>query len=54
MSTSLLYRAFGVRGYEYRAARYIEGQAVFEIRPSPGSLRCPVCRSPRVMRRPTA
>ncbi len=49
MSTSLLYRAFGIRGYEYRAARYIDGQVVFELRPSPGSLRCPVCRSLRVM-----
>ena len=31
MSTSLLYHAFGVRGYRYRKTDYIEGSVVFTI-----------------------
>jgi hypothetical protein len=31
MSTSLLYHAFGIRGYDYRASRYDLGEIFFKI-----------------------
>jgi len=43
MSTSLLYQAFGVRGYEYCATRYTCGQVVFEMRPQEDQVRCSRC-----------
>jgi len=43
MSGSLLYHAFGVRGYCYRATRYEEGEVVIRIEPPRESLRCPAC-----------
>ncbi|MFH1844122.1 MAG: ISL3 family transposase [bacterium] len=49
MSTSLLYQAFGVKGYEYKATRYWYGQVVFEIVRPRDQLRCPVCGSDRVI-----
>lgn len=51
MSTSLLYHGFGIRGYEYLSAHYVEGQVVFAVRRSPNHLRCPVCGSQDVVRR---
>jgi transposase len=43
MSTSLLYQAFGVKGYEYKATRYWLGAVVFEMVCDPDRLRCSVC-----------
>jgi transposase len=48
MSTSLLYQAFGVRGYDYRSTDYIEGQVLFTIEQPRDRLRCPTCGSPVV------
>jgi hypothetical protein len=31
MSTSLLYHAFGVRGYTYRKTEYVDGSVIFTI-----------------------
>jgi transposase len=45
MSTSLLYHAFGVRGYEYVRTEYQGGQTIFTIRQEDKTLRCPVCGS---------
>jgi transposase len=45
MSTSLLYQAFGVRGYEYRRTDYLEGQVLFAIEQPRDKLRCPSCGS---------
>jgi transposase len=45
MSTSLLYHAFGVRGYEYVRTDYQGGQTTFTIRPRDKPLRCPACGS---------
>jgi transposase len=45
MSTSLLYQAFGVRGYEYRRTDFIEGQVLFTIEQPRDKLRCPTCGS---------
>jgi transposase len=45
MSTSLLYHAFGVRGYEYVRTEYQGGQTTFTIRQEDKTLRCPACGS---------
>jgi transposase len=51
MSTSLLYHAFGVRGYRYTKTEYIEGGVVFTIEQARNSYRCPVCGSGKVIGR---
>jgi transposase len=43
MSTSLLYHAFGVRGYRYCGTMYVEGDVFVRIEPPRESLRCPNC-----------
>jgi transposase len=43
MSTSLLYHAFGIRGYDYVSTAYEEGRVIFTIRQRPHSYRCSVC-----------
>jgi transposase len=48
MSTSLLYQAFGVRGYQYRRTDFLEGQVLFTIEQPRGKLRCPTCGSAAV------
>jgi transposase len=48
MSTSLLYHAFGLRGYDYVKTEYREGSVVFTIRRRPHTCRCPLCGSRRV------
>ena len=45
MSTSLLYHAFGVRGYEYVGTEHQGGQTTFTIRQEGKALRCPACGS---------
>jgi transposase len=53
MSTSLLYHGFGVKGYDYVHTKYQGGAVTFTIQPKPFSLRCPECRSHKVIRRGT-
>jgi transposase len=48
MSTSLLYHAFGIRGYQYIRTDYRLGQTHFTIHQEPASCRCSACGSPRV------
>jgi len=48
MSTSLLYHAFGIRGYNLINTQFIGGNVFFWIEEPLTSLRCPVCRSPHV------
>ena len=48
MSTSLLYHAFGVRGYRYVATRYEVGAVIVRIEAPRRSLRCPACGSGHV------
>lgn len=43
MSTSLLYHAFGLRGYDYVKTEYRSGGVVFTIRQRPHTYRCPLC-----------
>ena len=45
MSTSLLYHAFGLRGYDYVKTEYTEGAVVFTVRQRPPTCRCPQCGS---------
>jgi transposase len=51
MSTSLLYHAFGIRGYKYVRTDYPDGQVIFTIRQAPEACRCSACGSPRVQSR---
>ncbi len=48
MSTSLLYHAFGIRGYQYTRTDYQGCQVIFSIRQAPHTCRCPACGSHRV------
>jgi transposase len=48
MSTSLLYHAFGIRGYHHVRTDFFEGEVVFRIEQERQSLRCPVCGSGEV------
>jgi transposase len=50
MSTSLLYHAFGVRGYRYVKTEYVEGGVIFTIERKTESCRCAVCGSENVWR----
>ena len=51
MSTSLLYHAFGVRGYRYVKTEYVEGEVIFTIEQPRESYRCPACGSEDVIGR---
>ena len=51
MSTSFLYHAFGIRGYEYTRTDYQGGQVIFTIRQDPKNCRCPACGSNDVQSR---
>jgi transposase len=48
MSTTLLYQAFGIRGYEYRKTDFFEGRVCFCIEQPRERYRCPECGSPAV------
>jgi transposase len=43
MSTSLLYHAFGIRGYGYVRTEYQDGQVIFTIAQDPADCRCSAC-----------
>jgi transposase len=51
MSTSLLYHAFSIRGYEYIRTDYQGGQVVFTIRQDLKTCRCEACGSRDVQSR---
>src|SRR6516164_1536087 len=51
MSTSLLYHAFGIRGYEYVRTDYHGGATIFTIRQDPEDCRCSACGSQQVISR---
>src|SRR3954469_4850114 len=51
MSTSLLYHAFGIRGYQYTRTEYLGGQVIFTIHQDYGTCRCSSCGSPQVIGR---
>src|SRR4051812_22968270 len=45
MSTSLLYHAFGIRGYQYVRSQYLGGEVTFTIQQPAKALRCSACGS---------
>jgi transposase len=45
MSTSFLYHAFGIRGYDYVRTEYPNGQVIFTIAQDPADCRCSACGS---------
>jgi len=49
MSTSLLYHAFGIRGYQYVRSYYELGQVIFRIAQRKEDLCCPECGSSSVI-----
>lgn len=49
MSTSLLYHAWGLRGYDHDGTDYQNGMIFFKIHQPRERLRCPTCRSEDVM-----
>jgi transposase len=51
MSTSLLYHAFGLRGYDYVKTDYQDGGVIFHLRQRRHTYRCPVCNSREVQPR---
>ncbi len=51
MSTSLLYHAFGIRGYDYVRTDYEGGEVIFTIRQDPDDCRCSACGSREVTSR---
>jgi transposase len=51
MSTSLLYHAFGIRGYDYVRTQYQHGQVIFTIAQDPHDCRCSACGSRDVISR---
>jgi transposase len=51
MSTSLLYHAFGIRGYKYARTKYENGQVIFTIYQEPETYRCCSCGSNQVISR---
>jgi transposase len=48
MSTSLLYHAFGLRGYRYQSTHYEEGGVIFHIAKDMSDCRCAACGSAHV------
>jgi transposase len=53
MSTSFLYHAFGLQGYDYVRQDFTAGKVILTIRPKGRLVRCPVCKSWDVVRRGT-
>ena len=51
MSTSLLYHAFGIRGYHYTRTDDQGGEVIFIISQEPKSCHCSACGSARVVSR---
>lgn len=53
MSTSILYHAWGIYGYDFKSVTYREGEMIFEIAHQAKTLRCSSCRSGAVICRGT-
>jgi transposase len=51
MSTSFLYHAFGIRGYQYLRTAYQDGPVIFTMGPEPDTCRCSACGSRTVIAR---
>ena len=51
MSTSFIYHALGLSGYEYVGQNFHAGCIIFHVRPTWRIVRCPVCKSRAVIRK---
>ena len=51
MSTSFLYHAFGLPGYDYVRQEFVGGNVLLHVRPKGRLIRCPSCRSRNVLHR---
>ena len=51
MSTSLLYHAFGIKGVKYIRTQYVKGHTTIYAEVTPKLECCPICKSPRTIRR---
>ena len=51
MSTSLLYHAWGMRGYRHRCTKFEAGQIIFVVEQTARKLRCPTCGNRQIIRR---
>jgi transposase len=53
MSTSVLYRALGLRGYEHQSMRQQDGGIVMRMRPTSPVTACPKCQGRNIVQRGT-
>lgn len=51
MSTSFLYHAFGLSGYDYVRQEFARGNILLHVRPKSKLVRCPCCGSRNVVHR---
>jgi len=51
MSTSLLFHAFGIQGFQLKSTEFTNGNVMFHLSQDPYNLRCPECKSSKVIRR---
>jgi len=51
MSTSLLYHAFGIRGYTFVSHKFESGKVFFTVQTKRQNLRCPICASQNIILR---
>jgi len=51
MSTSFIYHALGLVGYQYLGTRYKDGNIIFSIQTNPNKLCCAHCESKNIIRR---
>ena len=53
MSTSVLYRALGVRGYVHQSIRQEQGGVIIRMQHDDSDLNCPLCKGANIIRRGT-
>ena len=51
MSTSFIYHAFGMHDYDYVHQKFSEGSIIIRVRPKWRIIRCPVCKSGKIIKR---
>lgn len=51
MSTSLLYHAFKIEGYQYLKTHYENGGVLFYVALNNNDIRCPICQSKNIIKR---
>jgi len=49
MSTSFVYHALGLTGYQFLKVLFEKGKIYLHVRKHPGKLRCPECNSYKII-----